>query len=73
MSYFQHVTFQVIYVTDGERSFAFYFYKSNGMLLTNNQQFIGLLTDGFASGFEDSNDGSYLRRPDRNLQPSTCK
>lgn len=64
------MTFQVIYATDGTRAFAFYHYKNEGMLLSGGTQFIGTLIDGYAEGFEDSADGSYLRRPDLNIQSS---
>lgn len=69
----QHVTFQAVYVTDGVRAFAFYFYKKDGMLFTDSQQFIGILADGNADGFKDSADGSFLRTPDKNIQSTTCK
>lgn len=69
--YQETVTFQVIFTTDGQSSYAFYNYKQNEMKLKYSRQFIGLLYGSFVEGLEDSSDGSFLRTPDKNLV--TCK
>lgn len=65
--FWQTVTFQAVYATDGQRAYAFYSYQPYGMTFTEGQQFIGILAHGYARGLTDSSDGSYLRRPDKNL------
>ena len=64
---FQTVTFQVVYITDGSKSYSFYYYKEDGMNIPYGRVFIGLIEDGIANGFTNSRDGSFLRRPDKNL------
>ena len=61
------MTFQVVYVTDGSRSYSFYYYKDGAMTITVGNVFIGILVDGGAVGFANSPDGSFLRSPDKNL------
>jgi hypothetical protein len=68
---FQTVTFQVIYVTDGEVAYSFYFYEEGAMKSVSNLQFIGLLVNGHADGLDDSSDGSYLGQADINLSLET--
>ncbi|XP_052803968.1 uncharacterized protein LOC128234050 isoform X2 [Mya arenaria] len=63
------VTFQAIYTTDGTHAYALYSYQSGGMKFENGDQFIGYINDGYAFGeFDTSTDGSFLRRPDENLE-----
>ncbi|XP_053389334.1 mucin-like protein, partial [Mercenaria mercenaria] len=59
------VTFQVIYATDGQRSYAFYNYAE--MNFQSGLQFIGIINNGNFEGLDYSSDESYLRRPDKNL------
>ncbi|XP_053372966.1 uncharacterized protein LOC123561091 [Mercenaria mercenaria] len=59
------VTFQVIYATDGQRSYAFYNYAE--MNFQSGLQFIGIINNGILEGLDYSSDGSYLLRPDKNL------
>ncbi|XP_053372974.1 uncharacterized protein LOC123561094 [Mercenaria mercenaria] len=58
-------TFQVIYATDGQRSYAFYNYAE--MNFQSGLQFIGIISNGNLEGLDYSSDGSYLLRPDKNL------
>ncbi|XP_053372749.1 uncharacterized protein LOC123561027 [Mercenaria mercenaria] len=63
----EKVTFQVVYVTDGEVAYTFYYYKSGGMNFLSGSQFIGVLINGLPDGLDDSTDGAYLRQADDNL------
>ena len=67
------MTFQVIFVSDGQLSYTFYHYKPNQMKLSGRRQFIGLLVDGEAIGLEDSSDGSLLNKADENIQYQTSE
>ncbi|XP_060576455.1 sushi, nidogen and EGF-like domain-containing protein 1 isoform X2 [Ruditapes philippinarum] len=51
---YETVTFQVIYVTDGEVAYSFFFYEGGSMKSVSNSQFIGLLVNGYADGLDDS-------------------
>ncbi|XP_060565921.1 alpha-tectorin-like, partial [Ruditapes philippinarum] len=53
---YETVTFQVIYVTDGEVAYSFFFYEGDFMKSVSNLQFIGLLVNGYADGLDDSSD-----------------
>lgn len=69
----QTVTFQIIYATDGLRSYAFYHYAKDGMLLRGRPQYIGVIYSGKFEGFTDSADHSFLATPERNIVASSCK
>ncbi|WAR05736.1 FBN1-like protein [Mya arenaria] len=63
------VTFQAIYTTDGTHAYALYSYQPGGMKFENGDQFIGYINNGYAFGeFDTSTNGSFLRRPDKNLE-----
>lgn len=64
----QTATFQTLLASDGIDSYAFYMYEYGEMKLSSGGVFIGLITNSFATGFENDDDNSYLLRPDTNLK-----
>ncbi|KAH3839278.1 hypothetical protein DPMN_112704 [Dreissena polymorpha] len=62
------VTFQVVFTTNETHSYSFHSYLNGGMLDSIGSPFIGYIADGHYEGLDNTPDGSYLRRPDRNLK-----
>ncbi|KAH3701429.1 hypothetical protein DPMN_076417 [Dreissena polymorpha] len=65
---FQSVTFQVIFTTNGTHSYSFNWYRDGGMLDSFGSPFIGYMADGYFEGLDNTADGSFLRRADKNLK-----
>ncbi|XP_052253079.1 fibrillin-1-like [Dreissena polymorpha] len=63
-----NVTFQVIFTSNGTHSYSFNWYYDGGMLDSFDSPFIGYIADGDYEGLDNTEDGSFLRRADKNLK-----
>ena len=69
----------MVYITDGKKSYAFYYYIEDGMNIITGSVFIGSLIDTSAIGLTNNEDNTYLQQADElqlfsgNILFTSCK